>query len=277
MGMAHSTQKLREEIADEVLSVGVPFDLGPRVRAERRVPPSMVVMLALFLSGAAVAFAADRVMDSAAAPVATAAVTNPAPAASPPVADPLPITEAVPVTDSVVPATETSTDAVAEVTPTRRAPARRPRPAAGATPAETTPTTPTAPSAPAQRWDTGGQDAPQAMERSIDDLLDSALGGAPAQPVMTPTESLPETPTRSQVLTTLRSLEGEIRMCTEGADGVVDTRLVVDGATGRVTSVSVRGDFAGTAAGTCAARVVRTAHFPRFARERFEISFPYSV
>jgi hypothetical protein len=115
------------------------------------------------------------------------------------------------------------------------------------------------------------------VDPSIDDLLDRALGGSPAQPVVTPTESLPETPTRHQVLTTLRSLEGEVRMCAEGADGVVSTRLVVDGDTGRVTSATVSGDFAGTAIGSCAARVVRTARFPRFSRERFEIAFPYSL
>ncbi len=95
--------------------------------------------------------------------------------------------------------------------------------------------------------------------------------------MVTPTESLPETPTRRQVLTTLRSLEGEVRQCVEGEDGVVSTRIVVEGATGRVASVHVTGALAGTVAGSCAARVVRTARFPRFARERFEIAFPYSV
>jgi hypothetical protein len=129
---------------------------------------------------------------------------------------------------------------------------------------------------PAERWDTGAHDG-DATDDSLDALLDRALGGAPRAPVVTATESLPDTPTRQQVLTTLRALEGEIRECAEGANGVVQTRLVVNGSTGRVSDVSVGGVVAGTPAARCATDILESARFPRFARERFEISFPYSV
>jgi hypothetical protein len=95
--------------------------------------------------------------------------------------------------------------------------------------------------------------------------------------VTVPAEDLPETPTRRQVLTTLRALEGEVRACGVGESGTVETRVVVAGATGRVSSARVSGDFAGTPVAGCVAEVVETARFPRFGRERFEIAFPYRL
>jgi hypothetical protein len=132
---------------------------------------------------------------------------------------------------------------------------------------------------PAERWETGDS-ASAPVDASLDSLLDRALGGAPANDgagEAAPARTLPETPTRAQVLTTLRALEGEVRECAEGDRGLVESRLVVVGATGRVSTAQISGDFAGTAQGSCMARVLRTAQFPEFSRDRFEVSFPYRI
>ena len=129
-----------------------------------------------------------------------------------------------------------------------------------------------APATPAHDWEAGSADGNSALDASIQELLDRAIGGAsPAAGVSE--EALPATPTRRQVSTTLRALEGEVRRCVE--DGVVPVRLVTHGPTGRVTQVTVRGELAGTAAARCVASAVESARFPRFERERFIIDFPY--
>ncbi len=125
--------------------------------------------------------------------------------------------------------------------------------------------------APSHSWGSGSTDGETPLDGSIDELLDRALGeGSSADPMR---ETLPETPTRRQVSTTLRALEGEVRECAES--GVARVRLVVDGATGRVSSATVSGEHAGGPAASCIAQAVRSAHFPRFERERFVITYPY--
>ncbi|MCZ7680642.1 MAG: hypothetical protein M5U28_18485 [Sandaracinaceae bacterium] len=127
--------------------------------------------------------------------------------------------------------------------------------------------------APAHSWATGGQDAPRALDRSVDELLDQALRSTSSDPRPTAAPSLPEIPTRRQVETTLRALEGEVAMCGEGD---VTARVVIAGATGEVESATVSG-ASSAAVSSCVARVVRTARFPRFERERFVVAFPYRL
>ncbi|HJL19350.1 MAG TPA: hypothetical protein RMH99_27035, partial [Sandaracinaceae bacterium LLY-WYZ-13_1] len=128
--------------------------------------------------------------------------------------------------------------------------------------------------APAHSWQTGGGGGAP-LDDDLDSLLDRALGDASPDPRPTARRTLPDTPTRRQVATTLRALEGDVRRC--GGDGVADTRIVVAGDTGRVVGVSVGGDAAGTSAASCVADHVRSARFPRFSRERFTIRFPYAL
>ncbi len=149
-----------------------------------------------------------------------------------------------------------------------RAAARRP---VARAPVAAAPSRPAA--APAHSWATGGQDAPRALDRSVDELLDQALRSTSSDPRPTAAASLPELPTRRQVETTLRALEGEVAMCGEGD---VTVRVVVAGATGEVESATVSG-ASSAAASSCVARVVRTARFPRFERERFVVAFPYRL
>lgn len=167
-------------------------------------------------------------------------------------AEPAPVAEPEPE-----PVVQPQPEPTAATTPRRRA--RRP----ARTPA------PPAPAAPVHQWETGSHEE-AAIDRDLDTLLDSALGGpAEATPGEAPTEALPPTPTARQVRTTLDALAGEVRQCAESGD--VTARIVISGPTGRVSSASV----SGSARAACMERVLRTARFPRFERERFTVLYPY--
>lgn len=151
----------------------------------------------------------------------------------------------------------TVSEPVAEAAPppTRTRRARTPRPA-----------TPT-PANPATSWETGGaDDAP--IDRSLDSLLDAALG-EPSEEVATPTEALPRTPTARQVRLTLDALSGEVQQCAD--TGRVTARVVVNGETGRVRTA----DVSGSPAAACMERALETARFPRFAQDTFTVLYPY--
>jgi hypothetical protein len=111
----------------------------------------------------------------------------------------------------------------------------------------------------------------------LDALLAGALGPTGAGPAPTaktstapaPTgggadSSLPQKLGRSQVQSGMRTVAGAVARCGRGETGRVTVDVVITGATGRVTSATVTGQFAGTAVGSCAARAVRGARFPRF-------------
>lgn len=161
------------------------------------------------------------------------------------------------------PEPEVVAEVVAEATPAPNRRARTPRPT---TPARTTPPR-TTPANPATSWETGGADeAP--IDRSLDDLLDAALG-EPSAETATPSAVLPRTPTARQVRLTLDALSGEVAQCAD--TGQVTARVVVNGDTGRVRSA----DVSGSPEAACMERVLETARFPRFSQDTFTVLFPY--
>lgn len=81
-------------------------------------------------------------------------------------------------------------------------------------------------------------------------------------------------PTREEVLAGFRAIRGAVGACVAGRHGVADVRARIASG-GQVTYSVVNGDFAGTPAGTCIARAVRKARFPKFSGEPFEVGFPY--
>jgi hypothetical protein len=127
--------------------------------------------------------------------------------------------------------------------------------------------------------------------RSIDDLLTGATGDKPASsaapapaPTSTPAantsasseaEDLPEQPSRDETLAAMRGVEAAVRACAanETLTGTAEVAINVAGGTGRVTSATVTG-ITGTV-GSCIARAVRNARFPRFSRPSFSIKYPY--
>jgi predicted Zn finger-like uncharacterized protein len=132
--------------------------------------------------------------------------------------------------------------------------------------------------------------APSA-NRSIDDLLTGATGEKPASsaapapaPTTTPAaapastqeaEDLPDSPSRDETLAAMRGVEAAVRACSanETVTGTAEVAINVAGATGRVTSATVTG-ITGTV-GSCIARAVRNARFPRFGKPTFSIKYPY--
>jgi len=114
----------------------------------------------------------------------------------------------------------------------------------------------------------------------IDSLLEGALGGGRGgskTAKAAPAEDLPETPSREQAMRALRSVEGAVKACADGQHGVAMTQVTVSGSNGRVSRAVVQGQFAGTPQGSCVARAVRRARFPRFTRSTFQVTFPYRL
>ena len=122
---------------------------------------------------------------------------------------------------------------------------------------------------------------------ALDALLDGAIGGgnkAPsgrgasnsaAAPAADP--SLPARPSRSQVQAGMNKVAPRVRRCGNGTTGTVMVNVVISGSSGRVTGANVSGQFAGTPVGSCAARAVRGATFPRFSQSSFSVRYPFQV
>ena len=90
-------------------------------------------------------------------------------------------------------------------------------------------------------------------------------------------EDLPPTPTREQVQAALAAVRPAVQACIEG-HGTVRVRIIVRGASGRVTTAVVQdGYFARQPYGGCIARAVRTARFPRFQQSTFVIVYPFQL
>jgi predicted Zn finger-like uncharacterized protein len=120
--------------------------------------------------------------------------------------------------------------------------------------------------------------------RSIDDLLDEAVptkeaaAAKKAAAAEAAGSALPETPSREQVLSAMRGVDPEVQACAAGQPLETPTASVaftVAGANGRPSSVRVTG-VAG-AIGSCIARAVRNASFPKFARAQFSINYPFKL
>jgi hypothetical protein len=87
---------------------------------------------------------------------------------------------------------------------------------------------------------------------------------------------MPETPTRENVQSALDAKRSEVLVCANGQHGVAEVDLTVS-SSGQVTHAVVAGDFAGSPAGSCIARVVRTARFAPFSKPRFRVIYPFSL
>jgi hypothetical protein len=124
---------------------------------------------------------------------------------------------------------------------------------------------------------------PARGKRSIDELLDGAVEhpDGPKKPQAAAAASgaaLPDTPSRQQVSSAMNRVAAEVKACAEGQTVEASTATVavtVAGATGNVTSVRVTG-IQGSV-GSCVARAVRGASFPKFAKEQLTINFPFKL
>ncbi len=116
--------------------------------------------------------------------------------------------------------------------------------------------------------------------RTIDDLLEGALNGSSSKTAAKSESAaakpdLPETPSRDQVRSAMSSVQSAVQACSSGSGGVAIVTVNVAGATGRVTNAEVSGVTG--PAGSCIAKAVRKARFPKFSSRVFKIAFPYKL
>jgi predicted Zn finger-like uncharacterized protein len=119
-------------------------------------------------------------------------------------------------------------------------------------------------------------------DKSIDDLLDSALGGAgkpkPAAPSKPAASAdLPQSPSRDDVISAMKGVAPRVSSCGNGQSGVAMCKVTVSGSTGRVTNVDVSGQFAGTPVASCIVREVSKAKFNKFSNPSFSVAYPFKL
>ncbi len=129
-------------------------------------------------------------------------------------------------------------------------------------------------SAPGAKPATGGGD------KSIEDLLDEASGGA-----QKPSEvgSAPKGPEKTgldgkDIKAGMSAVAGRAQACfdTHGVAGHVKVKATVD-ASGKVTKADATGEFAGTPTGGCVASAARAASFPSWTGGPMTISYMFTL
>ena len=96
---------------------------------------------------------------------------------------------------------------------------------------------------------------------------------AAAQP--DPTANLPDKPARDEVMEAMNSVRSAVGACSNGESGVAFANVTVAGKTGRVINATIEGPTGSV--GSCIARAVRKARFPRFKSETFKVKFPFRL
>jgi hypothetical protein len=113
---------------------------------------------------------------------------------------------------------------------------------------------------------------------SIDDLLDGAIGskgGGAVKHEAAAASNLPDKPTRDDVLSAMNGVKDAVKACAKGAGGVAIANITVAGKSGRVTNVEVSGITGDV--GSCVAKCVRKASFPKFKADDFQVKFPFRL
>ncbi len=98
--------------------------------------------------------------------------------------------------------------------------------------------------------------------------------GAPASGGGT---GLPQTPSRDQVAEVMRGLLSTVKACVPDQTGTIAVQITITGASGEVADASVVGREADDPEAICVSEVVRGATFPRFAKDKLSIKFPFQL
>lgn len=111
-------------------------------------------------------------------------------------------------------------------------------------------------------------------KRSVDDLLDLAVGGGESQAKQAP--KLPATPSRSAVLGAMEGVRGDVQRCAKasGVTGVAKVMVTVQ-SSGKVIGAKATG-VPDSVAG-CIGNAVRHARFSPFERPTFSVNFPFRL
>ena len=83
-----------------------------------------------------------------------------------------------------------------------------------------------------------------------------------------------ETLTRAEVIAAMRKITPAVDACFGTMHGKANVTVAVVGKTGRAAGVRVTGKTGKV--GSCIAHSVRRARFPKFAKARVEISYPFA-
>jgi predicted Zn finger-like uncharacterized protein len=114
---------------------------------------------------------------------------------------------------------------------------------------------------------------------SIDELLEGAIGGGSSKPsskasaAPAAASNLPEKPSREDVLSAMNGVKDAVKAC--GGTGVAIASVTVSGKTGRVSGAEISGVTG--EAGSCIARAVRKASFPKFQTDSFQVKYPFKL
>jgi hypothetical protein len=109
------------------------------------------------------------------------------------------------------------------------------------------------------------------------------VAAAPAEPESTAAQAdeaddaeLPSQPSRDAVQAGLENLRPALLACAEGSHAVGYASVTI-ASTGKVSYSVIEGPFAGTKTGSCMARALRSATFPRFEGASFKVHYPFAL
>lgn len=88
--------------------------------------------------------------------------------------------------------------------------------------------------------------------------------------------ALPESPTRDEIKAGFDAVRSDVEICAAGGHGTTLAKVTISGA-GRVSYATIEGAFQGTPQGSCIARALRTASFPRFAQASLKVSYSFGI
>ena len=88
--------------------------------------------------------------------------------------------------------------------------------------------------------------------------------------------ALPTMPRRDDVRAAMLAARPAVLSCATDRGGIAMVTVTIS-PNGRVRNAHVGRDFRGTPEGSCIARAVRTAHFPRFSGESLTLTYPFTV
>jgi tetratricopeptide (TPR) repeat protein len=104
-----------------------------------------------------------------------------------------------------------------------------------------------------------------------------AVRPEPAPPPPPSGPSLPDTPSRDDIVRALSPFQPRLEACAPSISGTVLFRIVIEGERGNVREVEVSAAYAGTDEAGCMESHLMGARFPRFARSELEIRYPFQL
>jgi hypothetical protein len=103
---------------------------------------------------------------------------------------------------------------------------------------------------------------------------EAAARAASAAQSLTP--AMPNQPSREDIKAGLQNVRAALQACAGPAHGMSTAHVTIAG-TGRVAAATIEGAFAGTPQGSCMARALRGAAFPRFGAPSLQVTYPFRL